>query len=233
MSALDHLRSLDRSGWEPWRRGVGRWLPALAVLVLAVGLFVLYQGRFAGRAEVSAQALTRGHQDLARLDVEQRRIEGELTLVGDNRRHLDEFYASLATERERLTRVIAEIKELARRCGLDPQAISYPEQELADSGLRKRSFVFSVSGTYPNLRKLVNLLELSDSFLTLERVDLTGGGDRGAQLRIDLTLSTLFVTPGARAEGAVDGASSPAAAPAAPAVAPPAPAAAGPAEVGE
>ena len=34
VSALDRLRSLD---WEPWRRGVARWLPALAVLVLAVG----------------------------------------------------------------------------------------------------------------------------------------------------------------------------------------------------
>jgi hypothetical protein len=234
VSALGRLRSFDphRGAWEPWRRGLVRWLPALVLLVLTAGLFVVYQERFAGRAEVSAQALNGGHQELTRLRAEHRRIEGELALVSANRQHLEEFYARLATERARLTKVIAEVKELARRSGLDPQSISYPEQALADSGLRKRSFVFGVEGTYPNLRKLVNLLELSDSFLTLERVDLTGGGDRGAQLRIDLRLSTLFVTPPAPGTARAGDDESPPATPAGPS--PPAPAApGGESEVGQ
>ena len=206
MSALDRLRSFDlrRGGRELWRRGLGCWGPALAVLAVSVGLFVLYQSRFAGRVEFSAQALSRGRQELTRLRADHRRIDGELVLVRSNRQRLEEFYARLATESQRLTKVIAEVKELARCSGLDPQAISYPEQALEGSGLRKRSFVFGVEGTYPNLRKLVNLFELSDSFLTLEQVVLASGGDRGAQLRIELRLSTLFVTPAA-AQGAGSG----------------------------
>jgi hypothetical protein len=43
-------------------------------------------------------------------------------------------------ERERLTRMIAEVKQLAeRRDALD--AISYPLEEIEDYGLRKKSVV--------------------------------------------------------------------------------------------
>src|SRR5262249_7156107 len=42
----------------------------------------------------------------------------------------------------------------------------------------KRSFVFEVDGTYLDLRKFINLLELSDSFLTLEAVSLSERGRR-------------------------------------------------------
>jgi Tfp pilus assembly protein PilO len=180
---------------ELWQRGAARWLPAIVVLAVAAALLLVYQSRFAGRAEVSAQGLQRGRLELARLRSDHRHLEGDLTRVKANRQHVDEFYGQrLSTESQRLTKVIAEVKDLARRCGLEPQAISYPEQPIEDSGLRKRSFVFGVEGTYADLRKLVNLLELSDSFLTLERVNLSGSGDRAARLRIELTLSTLFET---------------------------------------
>jgi hypothetical protein len=82
-----------------------------------------------------------------------------------------------------------------------PQAISYPDETIEDYGLRKRSFQFGVEGTYGDLRKLINLLELSDSFLTLESVQLSGSGT-GNRLRIDLSLSTLFATSGAADEAA-------------------------------
>lgn len=196
-SGFDLRRITARlGGVEIWRRGLRRWLPALCALLVGVGLFAVYQSRFSGRVEVSARALERGRRDLSRLRADHRRLEGELTLVRTNRERLDDFYHQrLATESERLTRVIAEVKELARRSGLEPQTINYPEQAIADSGLRKRSFVFGVAGSYADLRKLVNLLELSDSFLTLEKVSLGGGGDRGNQLQIELALSTLFTTP--------------------------------------
>jgi hypothetical protein len=70
--------------------------------------------------------------------------------------------------------------------------VSYPTEPLEAYGLRRRAFVFSVQGTYPDLRKFINLLELSDTFLTLEQVTLSesSGGALGIQLRV----STLFAT---------------------------------------
>lgn len=190
-------------GGALWRRTTRRWLPPLVVLVLAATLFGIYQSRFAGRVEVAAQSLERGRAELSRLSAERRELETQLALVRENRERLAAFYdRRLSTERRRLTAIIAEVKDLAQRSGLVPQSITYPEEIIEDYGLRKRSFQFSVEGTYADLRKLINLLELSDSFLTLEGVTLSG--DRGARLRIDLRLSTLFATPGAAAEAVAD-----------------------------
>jgi hypothetical protein len=115
--------------------------------------------------------------------------------ITGTRQAVASFYQDrLSTESARLTRIIAEVKELASRAGLSPSQITYPSEPLEDYGLRRRGFVFQVDGTYADLRKLVNLLELSDSFLTLEKVDLSGAD--GGRLRIQLRLSTLFAADG-------------------------------------
>jgi hypothetical protein len=98
-----------------------------------------------------------------------------------------------STRSERLTRVMKEVRTLARQAGLNPKSISYPQQDIEDYGLVKRSFVFQVGGTYAELRQFLNLLELTDSFLTLEAVTLSEeSGDEGPELQMNLTLSTLF-----------------------------------------
>jgi len=83
------------------------------------------------------------------------------------------------------------VQSLARKAGLDPRSIAYPEPEIEDYGLVKRSFIFTVDGDYLALRKFLNLLELSDSFLTLEDASVSEAS-KGQELRLSLTLSTLF-----------------------------------------
>ena len=61
-----------------------------------------------------------------------------------------------------------------------PRALNYPEEQIQQYGLIKRSFIFNVDGTYTDLRKFINLLELSDSFLTLESAGLTEVTQRSA-----------------------------------------------------
>ena len=81
-----------------------------------------------------------------------------------------------------------------------------------------------MDGTYLELRKFINLLELSDSFLTLEEVTLAGETrGEGPELNIRLSLSTLFASE----EGSDEATAPPAAltAPATPTA--PAPGAAG------
>ncbi|HEV7515443.1 MAG TPA: hypothetical protein VGR07_04015, partial [Thermoanaerobaculia bacterium] len=118
-------------------------------------------------------------------------LEKLIARADANRRQVDSLYDRFATRRQRLTEVTAEVQSLARRAGLDPRSISYPEQEIEDYGLVKRSFIFSVDGNYLALRKFLNLLELSDSFLTLEDAGLSETS-KGEELRMNLTLSTLF-----------------------------------------
>jgi Type II secretion system (T2SS), protein M subtype b len=86
----------------------------------------------------------------------------------------------------------SEVRSLARKAGLEPRAFSYPEEDIDDYGLIKRSSIFSVEGTYPELRQFLYLLEASRSFLTVEEINLAGASGGGPELRIDIAISTLF-----------------------------------------
>ncbi len=137
--------------------------------------------------------MARQSAELVSLREERAQLASAVEEAGENRERIDDLYENrLSTERQRLTRLIAEVKSLARRAGLDPTVISYPEESLEQYDLVKRSIVFAVKGTYQELRRFVNFLELSDYFLTLEEVQLADSGAQGQSLRINLKISTLF-----------------------------------------
>jgi type IV pilus assembly protein PilO len=176
-----------------WRRRKALWLPALLFFLVNLVAIVVYPLRFAGRMEVTAEELDQERAVLSELVEQRRDLEAQRQGIASTRLAVDELYSErLATERERLTRIIAEVKDLAARSGLTPPSVAYPTEPLEAYGLRRRAFVFSVQGTYPDLRKFINLLELSDTFLTLEQVTLSesSAGTLGIQLRV----STLFAT---------------------------------------
>lgn len=184
--------STAAAGSSLWRRRLGLWLPALLFFLANLVALVVYPLRFASRVEVTAEELEERRSVLAELDDRRRDLEAEQQAIERTRLAVDELYGErLATESQRLTRIIAEVKDLAARSGLTPPSVAYPTEQLEEYGLRRRGFVFAVEGTYPDLRKFVNLLELSDTFLTLEEVGLTEGSGR---LRIQLRISTLFAT---------------------------------------
>lgn len=191
------------SGAELWRGRLRAWLPALIFFVVAASALGVYRLRFAGEAEVSEQSVERARRALAELTEDRERLATDIERIRANREMLETFYGDrLATESERLTRLIAEVKELARRSGLVPLVIQYPDQPIEDFGLRRRAFVFGVEGTYADLRELLNLLEISESFLTLEEVSLVEGSGGSGRLRISLRLSTLFAAEDAPLEDA-------------------------------
>ena len=116
-----------------------------------------------------------------------------LARVRTNEQQVEQLYAErLSTRSRRLTGITSEVKELAQRSGLVPQSLSYPEEDIEKFGLVKRSFDFSVQGTYAELRQFINLLEVSRSFLSIDEVTLTGDNTEGPELNISLSLSTLF-----------------------------------------
>lgn len=182
-----------RVSGQPWRRRLALWLPALIFFLLALAPLLVFPLRFAGRAEVTQEELAEARRELAALEAESSRVQARARDLATTGADIEGFYDErLASERARLTRIIAEVKTLASRSGLEPRQISYPSEALEEYGLRKRSFAFSVEGSYAELRTFINLLELSDSFLTLERVSLSNRS--AGQLGIQLTLSTLFAT---------------------------------------
>jgi type IV pilus assembly protein PilO len=162
-----------------WRQRLGVWVPALAFLAInCIGLLV-YALAYSDRVRtLELDVRDQGNQLGAARAEQQQRVD-LLRQAKVNRERVRQLYSEhFSTRRRRLTGVTAEVQDLARRAGLVPRAISYPEEQIQQYGLIKRSFVFSVDGTYGDLRKFINLLELSDSFLTLEDIALTEAGAR-------------------------------------------------------
>ena len=174
-----------------WRQRAWVWASALAFLAInCIGLLV-YRVGYSDRVNTLQLDL---RDQAARLDAaraDRLRLDDLLRQARINRERVLQLYDDhFSTRRRRLTGITAEVKDLARRSGLVPRALAYPEEQIQQYELVKRSFVFTVDGTYADLRKFVNLLELSDSFLTIENAALSEehGSRRAA-----------FVPPGAPA----------------------------------
>jgi len=196
---------------EIWRQRLWLWVPALVFFLANAGAFAVYKLGYAGRVESLQETLDDQGRRLKELAALRRGMEGMLARVRTNEQQVEQLYAErLSTRSRRLTGITAEVKDLAKKSGLVPKALSYPEEDIEKFGLVKRSFVFSVEGTYADLRKFINLLEVSRSFLSLDEVQVAGNS-AGPELRIDLSLSTLFAkdsddtgappVPGAAAPG--------------------------------
>lgn len=188
-----------------WRRRLWIWLPpAVALLAATLYLVLLERGVSAQGASLDARlaAAQREHMEaqagLARL--EELNTAAQTTRDQTARLLVDKF----ATESGRFTNLIREIRQLSEHAGLDPREMGYPEETYAELGLVRRSFVFSVQGSYLNLRAFLYLLELSPSYVTVDQIevhDLPGGKGLGVSLR----LSTFFAAPPATsaARGAI------------------------------
>lgn len=189
------MRFFEGTAWGG--RRLWYWVPPVVFLLLNLGAFVIYQAVYADEAAVSRARLERSEEELTRLRARRAAHEDQLQRIVDSRQRVRELYQEdFASEAERLTQILRTVRQLARDASLEPKATSYPKEELEDYGLTKRSVTFGVQGTYFNLRKLINSLELSEHFLTLEDVGLGESGGRSeGQLAIDLKLSTLFADP--------------------------------------
>jgi hypothetical protein len=196
-----------RSRGEIWQQRLWVWVPALLFFLANATAYTVYRFGFADRLASLQDDLQAQKEKLDPLTQRKNKIAALLDRAQRNDEEIRALYAEkFSTRKERLTKISAEVKSLARKAGLNPKSLSYPENAIQQYGLVKRSFIFSVDGTYVDLRKFINLLELSNSFLTLESVTLSPGSaerpvkgravepSAGSELHISLTLSTLFAS---------------------------------------
>lgn len=120
-----------------------------------------------------------------------RKVESDLQMLYDER---------WSTQTERLTALITEVKRLAAASQLiGPRSLNFtrtdPVREATGSGGVGTSTVaisFGVQGTYDQVRRLINLLELSDQFVIIDGISLNGSGAADKTLTMNLRLKTLF-----------------------------------------
>jgi Tfp pilus assembly protein PilO len=192
-----------RSRGEIWRQRLWIWVPALLFFVANAAAFSVYKLGYAGQVQKLDEEIHAQEQKRHELNGQYQQLKTMIASVRTNQEQVQQLYADrFSTRRNRLTTITQEVKDLARQAGLSPRSISYPEKTIQDYGLIKRSFIFSVQGPYPALRKLVNLLESSRSFIAIDELSV-GSNSEGPELKIDLTLSTLFAEAGEDGTAAV------------------------------
>jgi Tfp pilus assembly protein PilO len=179
---------------EIWRLRLWVWVPALIFFLANAVAFSVYRLGYADQVQSLEASLGEAQKQLQPEMLKRKELERRLQRAGAAEVAVKQLYdQEFSTRSQRLTRVTTEVKSLARKAGLNPLAFSYPEEAIESYGLVKRSFVFSVEGTYLELRQFINLMEHSDSFLTLESATLAGSSqEEGPELRMSLRISTLF-----------------------------------------
>jgi type IV pilus assembly protein PilO len=177
-----------------WRDKWLWWLPALVLLAINLMAWGWFEMAYSGAAQSLAGRVERRTAEADQVEALVDRQREVLARVTRASVQVEKFSSSrLASREERLTTILREVSSLAAKAGLEPSSFSYPEDDATEYGVVKRWVVFSISGTYMELRRFINLLELSDSFLTLEAVGLSSR-EKG-ELRISLSVSTLFSSP--------------------------------------
>jgi Tfp pilus assembly protein PilO len=179
---------------EIWRLRLWVWVPALLFFLANAVAFSVYRFGYADQVQSLEADLGEAQKQLQPQSLRRKELERSIQRAGAADVAVKQLYdEQFSTRSQRLTRVTTEVKSLARKAGLNPRSLSYPEETIEDYGLVKRSFVFSVEGTYLELRQFLNLLEHSESFLTLESVTLSEASrEQGPELRMNLRISTLF-----------------------------------------
>lgn len=178
-----------------WREK-GFLLGILGVLLAANTLFFFtyrlrYEERLKDLDDRREQAAARlNAQHTARLQAEQR-----LVAYRNISRDVQDIYSrQWATENERLTALIAEVKRLAVASELVPKSISYTRDVSKDPKARTAAetvtISFSVQGNYQQVRRLINLFELSRQFIIINQITLASAQDQ--LLTLNLQLKTLF-----------------------------------------
>ncbi len=107
------------------------------------------------------------------------------------------------TEQQRLTALIGEVKRLAVASNLVPTSITYsrlaiPQERKGSTPTEEMGITFTVKGDYQQVRRLINLLELSRQFVIIDQVSLSAPDTQS--LTLTLRLKTLFrdTNPAAR-----------------------------------
>jgi hypothetical protein len=164
----------------------------------AAGFFLTYRVQYEARLQDLDANLHQEEQRLSearnvRLAAERQyaaymRTEHDLNVLYNER---------FATQEQRLIALINEVKRLAVASELVPKTYSFSRSEtkkageISAVGANTVLITFTVQGTYAQLRRLINLLELSGQFIIIDSVGLSSASN-DSTLNINLRLKTLF-----------------------------------------
>jgi Tfp pilus assembly protein PilO len=102
----------------------------------------------------------------------------------------------LQTRDRRMISVQEELYELAQDFNINIDQVTVQNEILEREGIDRFAMTVPLRGGYANLRRFIQAVEESDTFLVVERVGLVEGAEGGVLLQLNITLATYFDLPG-------------------------------------
>jgi hypothetical protein len=183
-----------------WREK--RILLIILALVLAANtmFFFTYRVQYQSRLDTLDERLAQVEADLEQVRTARTRAEQTLTSYRRVENDvLEVFNEHWSTQPERFTKLFGEVTRLAMASSLVPSSYSFKRGEakrISAGGPRQKlganevGISFGVEGTYDQVRRLINLLELSRQFVIIERISLSA--TEAQVLKLNLQLKTIF-----------------------------------------
>ena len=182
-------------------------LIVLGVLLLAnIAFFLTYRVQYQSRLQALDDRLAQAEGQLEQARTARIRAEQTYRSYKQIETDVDRIYNQhWATQSERLTAMIAEVKRLTVASSLIPTTVNYAQNTIATKritrsanrraqretiGATEVGITFGVQGTYQQVRRLINLLELSDQFVIISQIGLSAR--EGQVLDLNLLVKTLF-----------------------------------------
>lgn len=178
--------------WRPWRQMLPMWLPAVFLALGLAGWFFYQTSDSVGRRATLAS-------DIAEYSAEVERLEMLHELVVADRREVEELQTGFQDINDqvfsdldlRLTRILRATGAATRDSGLLPDGFSYSAKEEKKLGYVRFGIGFQVDGEYPQIRKMLALLQASPEFLIVDGLTLAKDEDPASRsLKIGVRLST-------------------------------------------
>lgn len=187
----------------------GILLAILTVLLIANTIFFFtYRVRYVERLKELDERLSDTQRSLKEAQSARVNAERQQAAYRKIQTDLDEVYnRRWATRAERLTILISEVKRLAQASNFVPKVYGFSLAEASSTPGRPQpmrsgsgrtnvlhasevGITFNATGTYDQVRRLVNLLELSDQFVIVNQLAITSS-EKGL-VTVSLNLKTLF-----------------------------------------
>lgn len=178
-------------------------LIVLGILLVANGLFFFtYRVQYEARLSALDAKMDDAQSRLQHAHAQRAAAEQQLRSYNKVRTDLQTLYTKRwATQAERFTALVEEVKRLATKAQLEqPRVYSFsraiePDAARTGVGISTVGVTFSVKGSYQQIRRLINLLELSNQFIIIDGINLAAGSATDSTLTLNLRLKTLFREP--------------------------------------
>lgn len=168
-------------------------LPVILALLLAanVVVYIVHHYGVSPRAATLQQQVLSRQSQIREMEQAGARLDSPRAVFQAGKEDLQAFRAAVPS-RENLSQLVAEIFSLARHAGLSLERITYDPQYLQDGALLSYTLVFSVTGSYEQLKRFIFSLEHAPRLIALDEIAFSAGDATKRTATLNLRMTTYF-----------------------------------------